>query len=85
MQAPHFKLFLDQVSIAVANYLQSICNNRPRVRRRLQGNFQDWSRMLAHARNADASAEMQHFLFSKKSQWDLRPQDDGPCSVRPPP
>lgn len=82
MQAPTFKLFLDQVSIAVSNFLQSICNNRARMRRRLEANFQDWSRMVAHARNADASEEMRNYLHSKKSQWDLRENDDGPCSVR---
>lgn len=40
--------------------------------------------MLAHARNADASEEMQRFLFSKKTQWELQQHSDGPCSVWPP-
>lgn len=76
-------MFLDQMKIAVANYIQAICSNRARVRRRLRNNFQDWSRMHAHAENADHCDEMRDFLLSKKSGWTFPPDEAyvGPCTV----
>lgn len=83
LQVPYFSLFLDQMKIAVGNYVQAICSNRARVRRRLRNNFQDWSRMHAHAENADHCEEMRSFLLSKKSGWTFHPEEHyvGPCTV----
>jgi hypothetical protein len=83
MQAPQLELCVEQTHIAVSNFLQALCLNRPRVRRRLRSGIEDWQRMRTHALNADHSDELVTFLLSSKSGWALEVGPDmvGPCSV----
>ena len=83
VQAPQLYVCVEQSHIAVSNYLQALCLNRTRVRRRLRNGIDDWQRMRVHASNADNSEELVQFLFGS-GQWDLPAHAEvaGPCSVR---
>jgi hypothetical protein len=85
VQVPEFKLFVEQANIAVTNYLQALCLNRPRTRRRLRRSVEDWERMRVHALNADLSDGLGAYLASERSGWRLGPphaEVPGPCMVR---
>jgi hypothetical protein len=77
-------MFVEQCHIAIGNYLQALCLNRPRVRRRLRRGLEDWQHMRAHAMNADRCDELLSFLTSSKGGWSLTDHLDspGPCMVR---
>lgn len=90
MQCPEAALFIEQSHIAVGNYMQALCLNRARVRRRLGRGLEDWQRMRVHASNADHCDASLCFLASPQSGWSewaslhLQPNMPGPCGVRLP-